>query len=165
MFDDLLQANRAYAHGFRLAGLAPRAAKGLAVVTCIDSRIEPLAMLGLEPGDAKILRNAGARVTPDVLRSLTLAANLLGVRRVALVQHTGCAMNRSSNAELVESIGKARGVDASDWDFLAIDDPERVLASDAQLIRDCALLPPDLDIGAFIYDVETGFLQEVNVTS
>ena len=78
-FDDVLAANEAYAQGFRLEGLEPVAAKGLAVLTCMDSRIEPLAMLGLAPGDAKILRNAGARVTDDVLRTLVLASYLLGV--------------------------------------------------------------------------------------
>ncbi len=105
MFDDVLSANQAYSSGFRLAGLAPTAARGLAVVTCIDSRIEPLQMLGLAPGDAKILRNAGARVTDDVLRSLVLAVNLLGVNRVGVVQHTGCRMTGATNAELQESLG------------------------------------------------------------
>ena len=76
---------------FHTTGLEARAAQGLAVLTCIDSRIEPLAMLGLRPGDAKILRNAGARVTSDVLRSLVLASNLLGVERVMLIAHTDAA--------------------------------------------------------------------------
>ena len=84
-FDDVLAANEAYARDFRLEGLEPVAAKGLAVLTCMDSRIEPLAMLGLAPGDAKILRNAGARVTDDVLRTLVLASYLLGVGRAMIV--------------------------------------------------------------------------------
>src|SRR5947208_11543741 len=92
VFSDVLAANAAYAQGFALSGLAPRAAKGLAVVTCMDSRIEPLAMLGLKPGDAKIMRNAGARVTDDVLRTLVLAVHLLGVNRVMVVAHTDCKM-------------------------------------------------------------------------
>ena len=76
-FADVLTANQAYAGAFRLAELEARAAKGLGVLTCMDSRIDPLAMLGLEPGDAKILRNAGARVTEDALRTLVLASYLL----------------------------------------------------------------------------------------
>ena len=76
MFDELLAANTSYADEFLLEGIAPVAARGFALVTCMDSRIEPLTMLGLHPGDAKILRNAGARVTPDVLRSLVLATRL-----------------------------------------------------------------------------------------
>ena len=77
MFDDLLDANRRYQSEFHDSGVPGKAAKGLAVLTCIDSRIDPLAMLGLKAGDAKILRNAGARVTDDALRSLVLAANFL----------------------------------------------------------------------------------------
>ena len=81
MFDDLLKANRHYRSKFHDPGVEGKAAKGLAVLTCIDSRIDPLAMLGLKAGDAKIMRNAGARVTDDTLRSLILASNLLGVTR------------------------------------------------------------------------------------
>ena len=89
-FADVLAANETYADDFPLPGLPAHAAKGLAVLTCIDSRIEPLAMLGLVPGDAKILRNAGARVTDDVLRTLVLASYLLGVDRAMVIAHTDC---------------------------------------------------------------------------
>ena len=92
MFDDLLEANRRYQEKFHDPGVGGKAGKGLAVLTCIDTRIDPLAILGLRPGDAKIIRNAGARATPDALRSLILAANLLNVSRVCVVQHTNCAM-------------------------------------------------------------------------
>src|SRR3977135_322621 len=108
MFDDLLAANRRYRPAFPDSGGAGTAAKALAVVTCIDSRIDPLAMLGLRAGDAKIIRNAGARVTDDVLRSLVLAANLLGVTRVCVVQHTDCAMVGSTDDELRARIGALR---------------------------------------------------------
>ena len=93
-FADVLAANETYANGFPLRGLQARATKGLAVLTCIDSRIEPLAMLGLRPGDAKILRNAGARVTDDVLRTLVFASYLLGVDRAMVIAHTDCRMAR-----------------------------------------------------------------------
>ena len=108
MFDDLLEANRRYRTEFHDSGVEGVAAKGLAVLTCIDSRIDPLAMLGLRAGDAKIVRNAGARVTRDALRSLVLAANLLGVARVCVVQHTDCAMVGSTDEELRARIGAAR---------------------------------------------------------
>jgi carbonic anhydrase len=94
-FEDVLGANTEYAERFDDRGLAGRAARGLAVVTCMDSRISPLRLLGLGEGDAKILRNAGARVTDDVLRTLALAVHLLGVERVMLLAHTDCRMTKS----------------------------------------------------------------------
>ena len=161
MFDDIVAANRAYAESFRLAGLAATAARGLAVVTCIDSRIEPLQMLGLSPGDAKILRNAGGRVTHDVLRTLALATNLLGVHRICLVQHTDCRLLGATNHELQGSIGRLRHADASGWDFLPIDDHARTLGADAERIRTCPLIPPDTAVAGFVYDVATGGLDAV----
>src|SRR6202795_2199690 len=113
MFDDLLEANRRYRTEFHDSGVEGVAAKGLAVLTCIDSRIDPLAMLGLRAGDAKIIRNAGARVTDGALRSLVLAVHLLGVTRVCVVQHTECAMVGSTDDELRARISALRGVDAS----------------------------------------------------
>lgn len=161
MFDDLLDANRRYQETFAHGGLAARAARGLAVVTCIDSRIEPLAMLGLVPGDAKIIRNAGGRITDDALRSLILAVNLLGVDRVAVVQHTRCAMAQEGNDGLRARITELRGVDASGWDFGAIDDQQAVLAADVALVRACPLLPRGLVVEGFIYDVATGALETI----
>src|SRR3954469_9418989 len=98
-FGHELAANDQYARGFALGGLEPVAARGLAVLTCMDSRIEPLTMLGLQPGDAKILRNAGARVTDDVLRTLVLASYLLGVDRAMVVAHTRCKMAAGSEED------------------------------------------------------------------
>jgi carbonic anhydrase len=161
MFDDLIEANRRYRTEFHDSGVEGVAAKGLAVLTCIDSRIDPLAMLGLRAGDAKIIRNAGARVTPDALRSLVLAANLLGVTRVCVVQHTECAMVGSTDEELRARIGAARGVDASDWEFLASTDQRATLHDDIGLIRACPLLPPDLEVAGFIFDVHSGELVPV----
>src|SRR5882672_10477471 len=113
MFDDVLEANQRYRAGFHDSGMAGVAAKGLAVLTCIDSRIDPLALLGLRPGDAKIIRNAGARVTDDALRSLVVAVNLLDVNRVCVIQHTDCAMTGSTESEFRARVASARGVDAA----------------------------------------------------
>ena len=134
------------------------AAKGLAVLTCIDSRIDPLAMLGLRAGDAKIIRNAGARVTDDALRSVVLAVNLLGVTRVCVVQHTNCAMVDSTEAEIHARIEQRTGVDTSAWDFLATTDQLATLHADMARIRTCPLLPGDLQVGGFIFDVHSGAL-------
>lgn len=158
MFDDLLDANRRYRGEFHDSGVAGVAAKGLGVLTCIDSRIDPLALLGLRAGDAKIIRNAGARVTDDSLRSLVLAVNLLGVTRVCVVQHTECAMVGTTDEELRARIGAQRGVDASGFDFLASTDQLATLRDDIARIRDCPLLPPDLTVGGFIFDVRSGEL-------
>jgi carbonic anhydrase len=158
MFDDLLEANEAYQASFDLQGLRAGARRGLALLTCIDSRIEPLSMLGLEPGDAKILRNAGARVTIDVLRSLALATNLLGVTRICIVHHTDCRVASASEAEIHDVIASARGVDTEGWDFLAVEDLHEVVRHDVDRLRQCPLLPPDVEVGAFLYDVQTGAL-------
>ncbi|MHB8328134.1 MAG: beta-class carbonic anhydrase [Acidimicrobiales bacterium] len=161
MFDDLLDANRRYCSEFRDSGLPGVAAKGLAVLTCIDSRIDPLALLGLRAGDAKIIRNAGARVTEDSLRSLVLAANLLGVTRVCVVQHTDCAMVGSTDDEIRSRIGAIRGVDTTGWDFLASTDQLATLHDDIKRIESCPLLPPELHVGGFIFDVHSGELVPV----
>jgi carbonic anhydrase len=141
--------------------VAGTAAKGLAVLTCIDSRIDPLAMLGLRAGDAKIIRNAGARVTDDALRSLVLAVNLLGVTRVCVVQHTNCALADSTEAEIRARITARRQVDTTGWDFLATTDQLATLHHDLALIGACPLLPPDLVVGGFIFDVHSGRLTPV----
>lgn len=162
MFDDLIAANDRYRTEFHDSGVAGKAAKKLGVLTCIDSRIDPLAMLGLRPGDAKIIRNAGARVTDDALRSLVLATNLLDVERVCLVQHTDCAMIGSTDEDLRQRIGSMRGADASGWEFLASTDQLATMRADLQRIRTCDLLPSDLDVAGFIFDVRSGRLTPID---
>src|SRR3954464_12259243 len=103
-FDDVLSANAEYAKQFRDPGRPGKAAKGLAVITCMDSRISPLEMLGLQPGDAKILRNAGARVTDDVLRTLVLATHLLNVSRIMVVAHTDCRMTKVTDTDVHDEL-------------------------------------------------------------
>ena len=159
-FDEFLDANAIYASDYALGGLPARAARGLAVLTCMDSRIEPLAMLGLAPGDAKILRNAGARVTEDVLRTLVLATYLLGVRRVMVVAHTHCRMAAGSEDAVHDEIRAAGGPDTRSISFLTTGDQEASLRSDVQRIRSWPYLR-DVAVGGFIYDLDTGGLQPV----
>ncbi len=158
-FADILTANAAYAAEFSLAGLRPEAARGLGVVTCIDSRIEPLTMLGLVPGDAKILRNAGARVTDDALRSLVVAVHFLDVERIAVIAHTRCAMTGTSDAELGARIADITGEPVEGWHFHAVEDQLATLADDVTRLRDCPLVPDHVTIGGFVYDVDTGALR------
>lgn len=160
MFADVLAANETYARGFPLAGLQARAARGLAVLTCIDSRIEPLAMLGLRPGDAKILRNAGARVTDDVLRTLVLASYLLGVDRAMIVAHTDCRMATGSEEEIHIAVSEAGGPDTRNLAFLVTGDQEATVRADLQRVRSWPYLAR-LQVGGFLYDVDTGRITQV----
>ncbi len=157
-FDDVLAANREYAETFADGSLAPVAARGLAILTCMDSRIDPLRMLGLRKGDAKILRNAGARVTDDVLRTLVLASHLLGVERVLVVPHTRCRMAESTEDDIHRVILERSGVDTRSLEFRTEPDQEAALRLDLRRIRSFPLLPPELVVGGAIYDVDTGAL-------
>jgi carbonic anhydrase len=154
-FTDVLAANEKYVEDFPLAGLQARAARGLAVLTCIDSRIEPLAMLGLRPGDAKILRNAGARVTDDVLRTLVLASYLLGVDRAMVIAHTNCRMAAGSEDDVHIAIREAGGPDTRSLAFLVTDDQEATIRADVQRVQSWPYLA-HLHVGGFLHDVDTG---------
>jgi carbonic anhydrase len=156
MFDELLDANRTYADRFALQGIPPVAAREFALVTCMDSRIEPLTMLGLHPGDAKILRNAGARVTDDVLRSLVLATTFLGVREIAVMQHTNCALANRSDDAVREHLRAAGMSDPGAWEFLAMPDPDAALRADVEVVRTCTALPDGVRVEGWRYDVASG---------
>jgi carbonic anhydrase len=161
MFDELLNANDEYAGTFSLRGIAPVAARGFALVTCMDSRIEPLTMLGLHPGDAKILRNAGARVTPDVLRSLILATHFLGVTEIAVMQHTNCALADQTDADVRARL-HAEGTEGTDgWEFLAMPDPDAALRDDVARVRTCPQLPGGVRVEGWRYDVQTGRITRI----
>jgi carbonic anhydrase len=159
-FADVLAANETYAAEFRLGGLQPRAARGLAVLTCIDSRIEPLSMLGLRPGDAKILRNAGARVTDDVLRTLVLASYLLGVDRAMVIAHTDCRMATRSEDDVHAAVSEAGGPDTRSLSFLVTADQEATVRADVQRVRSWPYLAR-LHVAGFRYDVGTGRLSQL----
>jgi len=154
-FDDVLAANTAYQCTFSDPGLPGRAGKGLAVLTCMDSRIDPLGMLGLRPGDAKILRTAGARVTDDVLRSLVLAHHLLGVERVMVIAHTDCGMAKADDETVHDAIRRRTGMDSRSMDFHTIADQKRALEHDVQRVRSSPYLPSMPVVGG-VYDVRTG---------
>jgi carbonic anhydrase len=160
-FDDLLAANRDYAARFTSSGLPARASRGLAVVTCMDSRIEPLQMLGLSKGDAKILRNAGARVTDDVLRTLVLAVHLLGVTRIMVVAHTDCRMATVTDEQVHTAIRESAGIDTRSLEFRTMDDQVATLGDDVQRIRSSPYLPAGLPVLGCRYDVATGALEVV----
>jgi carbonic anhydrase len=160
VFEDVLEANEGYARGFRLTGLDGRAAKGLAVLTCIDTRIEPLAMLGLVPGDAKVLRNAGGRVDTQVLNTLVLVYRLLGVTRAMVVAHSDCRMSVEPEVELHEALAAAGGPDPRELSFAVGAAREENVRGDVERIRSSPHLA-GLAAGGFLYDVETGLLSRI----
>jgi carbonic anhydrase len=160
-FDDLLAANREYVPGHVDEGKPGQAAKGLAVLTCMDSRIEPLVVLGLQRGDAKIMRNAGARVTDDVLRTLVLANALLNVERVLVMAHTHCAMTGTTEEAVQEVLRARTGVDARSLHFSVMPDQRAALTHDVQRIRSWPFLPAGLPVAGGLYDVRSGGLEIV----
>lgn len=166
-FADVWAGNAAYVERFTLGGLEGYAARGLTVVTCMDTRIDPLAVLGLAPGDAKIIRSAGARITDNALRSLVLAVHLLGGSRVLLMPHTDCGLVGTDD-EVRAKVAAATGRRADDptivaYEPAAIASPSAGLAEDVARIRADPLLGPDLVVGAAVYDVHTGKLEPVPV--
>ncbi len=160
-FGDLLAANAAFAEHFALGGFDGVAHRGVGIVTCMDSRIDPLGMLGLVAGDAKILRDLGGRVTDEVLAGLVLATNLLGVERILLIAHTRCAAAINSEAELRERVGRNAHTDASWMSFKVVGDQATALHEDVIRVRSHPLIPDTVLVGGFIYDVDTGLLHQV----
>ena len=160
VFADVLAANAIHAENFRPVPREGKAAKRLALLTCMDSRIDPLAMLGLAAGDAKILRNAGARVTDDVLRTLVLASYLLDVDRVMVVAHTNCRMAGGSEDDVHKAVAEAGGPDTRSLSFLTTDDQDSAVRHDVQRIRSWPYLP-GLAVGGFVYDLHSGALRRV----
>jgi carbonic anhydrase len=159
-FDDLLAANRRYADTFALQGFDGVARAGVAMVTCMDSRIDPLRMIGLQPGDAKIFRNPGARVTDAALEAIVLGVHLLNVNRVLVIPHTRCAVASSTAAELRDRVSASAHQDVSWHAFHVVEDQDLTLREDIRRIRTHPLVPEDVIIGGFIYDVDTGLLDQ-----
>lgn len=161
-FSEFLAANTEYIKTFKYSGLTGTAQKGLAIVTCMDSRINPLSVMGMKSGDAKILRNAGARVTEDVLRTLVLATYLLGVNKILVMPHTNCRMAEVDEAEIHREIDMQFGIDTSSLEFKTVVDQKAALIEDVRLVRSYKLLNTGVSVGGAIYDVTTGKITPVD---
>ena len=157
-FADLVEANRVYAQDFPHAGFDGIARAGVAIVTCMDSRIDPLKMLGLEHGDAKIFRNPGGRVTDAALEALVLAVHLLGVSRVVVAPHTRCAMAAHTADDLRHLISELSSQDAWWQQFNVVPDQRAALVEDVRRVTSHPLITGRVAVGGFIYDVDTGLL-------
>ncbi|MCU1427940.1 MAG: can [Actinomycetia bacterium] len=149
----LLEANEQYAAA-RAIVADPRPGRRLAVVTCMDARIDVFAVLGLHLGEAHVIRNAGGRVTDDVLRSLALSSHVLGVDTVVVMQHTQCGLAGVTDDELRELTG-------ADLGFFPIDHHADALREDIEILTTKAYLEPLKVIAGFVYDVETGEIADL----
>jgi carbonic anhydrase len=161
-FKDAFEANDEYIKSFKYSDLTGVAQRGLAIVTCMDSRINPLSVVGMKSGDAKILRNAGARVTDDVLRTLVLATYLLGVERILIMPHTNCRMAQVDDVEIHREIDTKHGIDTSEIEFKTVPDQRQALIEDVQKVRSYRLINKDVIVGGAIYDVATGKITPVD---
>ena len=161
-FKDALAANDEYIKSFKYSELTGTAQQGLAIVTCMDSRINPLSVVGMKSGDAKILRNAGARVTDDVLRTLVLATYLLGVERILIMPHTNCRMAQVDDVEIHREIDTKYGIDTSEIEFKTVPDQRQALIEDVQKVRSYRLINKDVVVGGAIYDVATGKITPID---
>lgn len=158
--DELVQANAKYVDQFDKGHLPMPPARHVAIVTCMDARIIPSRALGLEEGDAHVIRNAGGRAR-DALRSLVVSQRLLGTREVAVIHHTDCGMLTFTNDQLRDQIRRELDTDASGVDFLPFSDVERSVRDDVEELRRSRLIPRDIPIRGFVYDVRTGRVTEV----
>ena len=159
-FEDLLSANREFATDFAFGGFDGIAKAGVALVTCMDSRIDPLRMIGLQAGDAKIFRNPGGRVTEAALEAIVLGVHLLNVDRVLVVPHTRCAVASNTEEVLRERVAESAGTDVTWQRFHVIEDQVATLGLDVHRVRSHPLVPDSVQVGGFIYDVDTGLLDQ-----
>ena len=160
-FADLLTRNAGYQEGFAHGGFDGIARAGVAMVTCMDSRIEPLGMIGLQVGDAKIIRTPGGRLTPDALVGCVLGVHLLGVDRILVVPHTRCAMASGEDGDIVAKVRATTGDDLSDLRIGASRDQHARLVEDVTALREHPHVKGRALVGGFLYDVDTGALTQL----
>jgi carbonic anhydrase len=158
---ELLRANETFAASFDKGDLEIVPAKPVLVLTCIDARLDPARMLGLDMGDAHVVRNAGGRATDDAIRSSTISSWLLGVRELVVIHHTDCGMTLFTDDVLHGKIRDETGIDVSDEEYLSFTDPEESLRDDVARLRDVKTLPEGVTVSGYKYDVRDGTLREV----
>src|SRR6266700_3129808 len=159
--DEFLKANDAYAADFTKGDLPLPPARHVAVLVCMDARIDPARLLGLEEGDAHVIRNAGGRAA-DALRSLIISEQLLGTNTIVILHHTNCGMLTFTDDALHEKVKKELSADADHIAFLPFKDLEQSVRDDVAFLRSSSLIPQSIDIRGFIYDVKSGKLLPVN---
>ena len=160
-FTDLLESNGVYAEDFEHGGFDGIARSGVAILTCMDSRIEPLAMVGLLIGDAKILRSPGGRVSTSMMTGLALSVQLLNVDRIMIVPHTKCAMASGTDEDIRAVISERSGLDTTWLEFGTTPDQVQRLHHDVRAVRNHPLIKDRAEVGGFLYDVDTGRLEQL----
>src|SRR5881392_3377755 len=158
--DDLLANNEQYAESFDKGDLPLPPAKKVAVVACMDARLIPTRLLGLEEGDAHVIRNAGGVVTDDAIRSLAISQHLLGTEEVILIHHTDCGMLTFTDEELADKLEQATG-ERPGWRARTFSDVEQDVRDSIKLITESSFIPRTESVRGFVYEVETGKLREV----
>jgi carbonic anhydrase len=159
-FDQFMQANGRYAAHFSKGDLPAPPRRKIAVIACMDARLDPARFLGLEEGDAHVIRNAGGRAA-DAIRSLVISQQLLGTREVAVIHHTDCGMLAFTEEQLHQKLHNELHVHP-EIEFLPFTDLEQSIREDMQTIKDSPLLLSDVPVRGYIYDVHTGQLHEVS---
>lgn len=159
-FEEFLAANEAFVASFNKGDLPMPPARHVAVVTCMDARLHPEKVLGLEIGDAHVIRNAGGRAQ-DAIRSLVISQRLLGTTEIVVLHHTDCGMLTFTNEQLADKVWTDLGVDVHGQDFLPFPDLEQSVRDDVAILRESPLIPKDISISGAIYDVTTGRVHEV----
>lgn len=160
VIDDILKANAAYASGFNKAALPMPPGRKVAIVTCMDARIETGRAFGLQEGDAHVIRNAGGRVS-EALRSLIISQELLGTDEVAIIHHVDCGMLTFTDASLREKL-RGHGAIADDIAFLSFPDLDQSVRDDLAVYKASNLVRQDIPVRGFVFDVKTGKLREVS---
>jgi carbonic anhydrase len=158
--DNLLDNNAAYVSTFDKRDLPLPPARKLAVLACMDARLDPAKVLGLNEGDAHVIRNAGGVVSDDALRSLAISQNLLGTEEIILIHHTNCGMLTFTDEEFAEKLEHETGA-RPEWRAHAFDDLDTNVKDSIDKIRNSPFVPRTDNVRGFVYDVETGALREV----
>ena len=158
--DELLRNNAAYVAGFQAGDLPMPPAKQVAVLACMDARLNPFGALGLHEGDAHVIRNAGGVVTDDAIRSLAISQRLLGTREIVLIHHTDCGMLTFHDDEVKADIEKDTGL-RPPFALEAFGDPEEDVRQSIRRIKASPFIPHKDAVRGFVYDVHTGQLNEV----
>jgi carbonic anhydrase len=160
--DELLKANEQFAKSFDLGNLAVRPKRHVAVLACMDSRILFERCLGLNPGDAHMIRNAGGIATDDALRSLIVSHHLLDTQEFIIINHTDCGLLKVQEYELRARLAEKMGVVASEpAHFYAFDDLEANVRQQVRRVKAHPWIPKHIPVRGFVYDVKTGKLSEV----